>query len=193
MFTATRVVAVVSLVVLGSGLALSGLISGPRDGAIGPPGAEAPLVGDDWAFFSGTRDGGSRLVVGEHSVENGMDVRLGESWTNQPLLTDDPRMTGTITTTDNSFTAAGGTPMLADGTGGAIWNGIYVIETEGGTWTCEMAALEVGEVLSESGWCTGAGDHEGLRALLVIVGWTEVAGYITSGDGPPLPELVSAE
>jgi hypothetical protein len=188
MFTATRIAAVVTLVALGSGLALSGFVSGPRDEAIGPPGAEAPLVGNEWAFFSGARLGGSMAAGGEKTVENGMDVRLGRRYTGGGLKTDDPRMNGTFTETSNSFTVAGGTPMLADGTGGAIWSTRYVLENEDGTWTCEVAALEVGEVLSDSGWCAGAGDYEGLRAYMVIVGFTEVAGYITSGDAPPLPE-----
>jgi len=188
MFTATRIAAVVTLVALGSGLALSGFVSGPGDEATGPPGAEAPLVGNEWAFFSGTRFGGSMAAGGERTVENGMDVRLGERYTGGGLKTDDLRMNGTFTETNNSFSFVGGTPTLADGTGGAIWGIRHVIENEGGTWTCEMAAIEVGEILSDSGWCTGAGGYEGLRALLVIVGFNDVAGYITSGDGPPLPE-----
>jgi len=76
---------------------------------------------------------------------------------------------------------------LADGSGGAIWSSHAVIENEGGTWTCEIIAVEVGEVLGDGGWCTGAGDYEGLRAYLAIVGFENVAGYITSGDGPSLP------
>ena len=67
-----------------------------------------------------------------------------------------------------------------------------MIENDGGSWTCEVASTEVGDILGDSGWCTGAGDYEGLRAYMVIVGFTEVAGYITSDDGPPMPE-VSAE
>ena len=192
MFTATRLAAVVTLVALGSGLTLSGLLTGPRDEAIGPPGAEEPMVGDEWAFFSGTRLGGSMAASGEKTLENGMDVRLGQIYGGGGLVTDDPRMSGTFTVTDNSFTVAGGTPMLADGTGGAIWSSRGVIENEGGTWTCDIVAVEVGDVLADGGWCTGAGDYEGLRAYLAIVGFSEVAGYITSGDGPPLPEL-SAE
>jgi hypothetical protein len=192
MFTATRIAAVVTLVALGSGLALSGFVSGPGDEATGPPGAEAPLVGNEWAFFSGTRFGGSIAAGGERTVENGMDVRLGRRYTGGGLKTDDPRMNGTFTETSNSFSVAGGTSTLADGTGGAIWSHLNVIENEGGTWTCEASSLEVGEILSENGWCTGSGDYEGLRAYMVFVGFNEVAGYITSGDGPPLPEA-SAE
>jgi hypothetical protein len=166
MFTATRIAAVVTLVALGSGLALSGFVSGPGDEAIGPPGAEAPLVGDEWGFFSGTRFGGSMAAGGVRTVENGMDVRLGERYTGGGLKTDDPRMNGTFTEINNSFSVARGIPT------GAIWSVRHVIENEGGTWTCEASSLEVGEILSDSGWCTGAGDYEGLRAYMVIVGLT---------------------
>jgi hypothetical protein len=192
MFTATRIAAVVSIVVLGSGLALSGLGLRPGDEAAGPPGAEAPLVGDEWGFFSGTRFGGSMAAGGEKTVENGMDVRLGERYTGGGLKTDDPRMNGTLTEISNGFRVARGIPTPADGTDGAIWSVRHVIENEGGTWTCETTTLEVGDVGSASGWCTGAGGYEGLRAYLASGGSNDVAGYITSGDGPPLPE-VSAE
>lgn len=193
MFTATRIAAVITLIALGSGLALSGIVVGPGDEAAGPPGAEAPLVGDEWAFFSGTRaDGGRLAAMGETFVEDGMEVVLGRSFSDQRLEADDSRITGTFVETFNTFHIAGKEPDAADGTGGAIWSNITVIENDGGTWTCEMTTVERAEILSDSGWCTGASDYEGLRAYMVIVGFTEVAGYITSDDGPPIPE-VSAE
>ena len=100
-------------------------------------------------------------------------------------------MDGTLTETNNGFTTARGIPLPADATGGTIRSIRYVIENDGGTWTCETSSLVVGDVQGDSGWCTGVGDYEGIRAYLVIDG-NDVAGYITSGDGPPLPE-VSAE
>ena len=188
MFTTTRIAAVVSIVVLGSGLALSGLVVRPGDEAIGPPGAAAPLVGDDSGFFSGVRFGGSMAAGGERTVENGMEVRLGQRYTGGGLKTDEPRMNGTFAETNNGFSTAKGIPLPADATGGTIRSIRYVIENDGGTWTCETTALMVGDTESDTGWCTGAGDYAGLRAYLVIDGFNDVAGYITSGDGPPLPE-----
>ena len=82
--------------------------------------------------------------------------------------------------------------MPAGATGGTIRSIRSVIENDGGTWACETTLLMVGDTESDTGWCTGAGDYEGLRAYLVIDRFNDVAGYITSGDGPPLPE-VSAE
>ena len=54
MFSATRVAAVITLVVLGSGLVLYGAVVGPGERQVGAPGAEATIEPGQWAFFDGT-------------------------------------------------------------------------------------------------------------------------------------------
>ena len=53
-----------------------------------------------------------------------------------------------------------------------------------------------GEIEQWAGWCEGSGGYEGLKAYLAMrqpedpasSGRQDVYGFITSGDGPPMPE-----
>jgi hypothetical protein len=78
-----------------------------------------------------------------------------------------------------------------------------MIANDDGNWTCPMTFIHyltdentAGEIEQWAGWCEGSGAYEGLRAYLAMrqpedissSGRQDVYGFITSGDGPPMPE-----
>ena len=187
MYNALKVAAAVAIITVG-GFAVSRIEPGPGPGT-GAPGVEAPGVPEEWAFFSGmmTKEGTDLPALSEPFTENGLSVDLG-AWglAGQPIVTDDPRMTGTQSVRWHIFT---------DPTDGSlIAAALATIENDGGAWTCPMVALSVIRgSWSQAGWCEGVGGYEGLRAYIaygrdVPPSEVEVSGFITSADGLPFPE-----
>jgi len=186
-FIASGATAVATVAVLGASLALSGLVSGPSHDTV-PPGAAAPTVGEEWAFFTGTLTFDGKPVVGPVSMtyENGIRVDQGRGYSGQTMVSDDPRMTGERTEINNAWSASGN----------GIWSSLVTIDTTEGAWTCSTTGVWVGKSLGgESGWCDGHEAYEGLRAYIAFdlhdsgpYTTEDVYGYITSGDGPPAVE-----
>lgn len=183
-----KVAAVVAVITVG-GLAVSRVGSGPGPIA-GAPGVEAPSVTEEWAFFTGTiTKGGTEDLpaLSEPFTENGLTVDLG-GWgqAGRPIVTDDPRMTGTQSVRFHHFTdPSDGSSIIAV---------LSTIENDAGAWTCPLIALSVtGGSYSQAGWCEGVGGYAGLRAYFALgrdvpPSDVEVSGFITSADGLPFPE-----
>lgn len=166
--------------------------TGPRSGAMQvdtpspPPGS---LVGEDWAFFSGTvvHSGSSAWATSEHE-DNGVKVSMGFTGHGDAQVTDDPRMNGTRTGTTNLFSDA-------DENGyGRLGSSLWTITNDDGAWTCSMTFVHFpthnnpnGEFEQSTGWCEGSMAYEGLQAYL-LDREEGVFGFISSGDGPPMPE-----
>jgi hypothetical protein len=183
------------LVAGGSGLRLDLLQeSSPSPSPSASPSPDpAPLVGEDWAFFSGTLAfDGQPFGSSDIHQENGVEVDLGGAgFSGQTMTTDDPRMTGERTERANYLSDELG------GSGGLSTN-LVTIDTAEGSWTCPLTGIDVGDNgYTESGWCQGAGAYADLRAYVVFHngmgggpgGTVPVFGFITSGDGLPMPEL----
>lgn len=161
----------------------------PGAGSVGEP-----MVGEDWAFFTGKLSFNGQPLPGtpETYEDGGLFVSLGGGWTAQTMQSDDPRMTGLRTELGNTFTDA-----LDDDTV-SISARLVTIETDEGAWACPMMDVAVADVgASQAGWCDGVGAYEGLRAYVAFDvgdagatagGSIDVYGFITSGDGPPMPE-----
>jgi hypothetical protein len=113
------------------------------------------------------------------------------------MVADDPRMNGTRTDIINLFSEG------PDGSKANIGSALVAIVNDEGTWTCPMTFIHhltdksaAGEIEQWAGWCEGSGAYEGLRAYLAMgqpedissSGRQDVYGFITSGDGPPMPE-----
>jgi hypothetical protein len=187
---------------IATGLATAALLTGTALGALAQspaapsaaPGAEVPLVGEEWAFFTGKLSFNGQPLPGtpETYEDGGLFVSLGGGWTGQTMQTDDPRMTGRRTELGNTFADA------LDNNTVAISARLVTIENDDGAWTCPMMDVEVEDVgASQAGWCDGVGAYEGLRAYVAFDvgdpgatagGSIDVYGFITSGDGPPMPE-----
>jgi hypothetical protein len=184
-----------------AGWALAGGV-GQRSDIVQAPSASpeaslTPVVGPDDAFFSGTLSLNGTSFPGQETTheENGLYVISGWGWYGQRLTTDDPRMTGTRSEWSNGFSDA-----LDNNTVG-IGSSLVTIENEQGSWTCQITGIEVmGVGSTDAGWCAGAGDYEGLKAYVVFDHPQDsgagsnipVYGFITSGDGPPMPEAPPA-
>jgi hypothetical protein len=176
--------------------------TGPRPGPF-QVGAPSPppggMVGNDWTFFSGTMDFDGATDSGpiRSFLENGMAVDLGMGFGGQTMITDDPRMSGTRTGIINLFSDR------PDDSTANIGSALVTIANGEGTWTCPMTFIHhltdknaAGEIEQWAGWCEGTGAYEGLKAYLAMrqpedlasSGRQDVYGFITSGDGPPMPE-----
>ena len=190
MLITTSAVALAAVALLGATLGLPALVADPDEAAIQAPAAAG--VGDDWAFFSGTlRFDGTNDGYAEVQAINGLTVQTGEAWVDQTLTASDPRMTGTRAEVDNTYQNLSGEN---GGSSGAIWASMVTIEADGGRWSCQLDGLSVGSSSSESGWCEGLDGFAGLRAFVAFdIGdasgndQIDVSGYITDGDGPPVP------
>jgi hypothetical protein len=178
---------------LATGLTTMILLAGTATGSLAQSadGTPVPIVGEGDAWFTGTlRFDGTELPGSPAShEEHGLWVTEGRGFRDQTMRSDDPRMAGKRTvqridiTDALSDAAAGFTRLLA------------TIETDDGTWTCDLYEVWVatsGD--TQSGWCEGAGALYGLRAYVVFEtgnadasGTLPVIGFITSGDGPPMP------
>ena len=165
------------------------------------PGAatDAALAGEDWAFFSGTVDfdGSTGTVARQSFLDNGMSVDLGMGFGGQVMVTDDPRMNGTRTGTINLFSDR------PDDSTANIGSALVTIANDDGSWTCPMTFIHhltdknaAGEIEQWAGWCEGSGAYQSLKAYLALrqpedlasSGRQDVYGFITSGEGPPMPE-----
>lgn len=180
------------------GWAVIGTGPGQRTSQVDTPGASPLVIGDDWAFFSGEMkfDGVGRDFT-ESFVQDGLAVDLGMTGSGHHLVTDDPRMSGTRSDITNLFSNE------RENSSGNIGTSLFTIENEGGTWTCPMTFIhiatdknEAGEIEQWAGWCEGSGGYEGMKAYLALrqpedaasSGRQDIYGFITSGDGPPMPE-----
>lgn len=174
--------------------------TGPRDAAFqAGSSSPSPTAPADWAFFSGTMtfDGTDRAPRQSSRDASGIWVDVEFGGTGHHMVTDDPRMTGTRTDVTTLFSDA------ADDSTGNIGSSLITIENDDGSWTCPMTFIhmvtdrnEAGEIEQWAGWCEGSGGYEGLKAYLAMrqpedlasSGRQGIYGFITSGDGPPMPE-----
>jgi hypothetical protein len=181
------------------GWAVVGVGPQPRSNQADTPGASPSLVvGDDWAFFAGQMefDGTGRGFT-ESYIDNGMAVDLGMTGSGHHLVTDDPRINGTRSDITNLFS------NQRENSSGNIGTSLFTIENDGGSWTCPMTFIrlstdknDAGEIEQWAGWCEGAGGYEGMKAYLALrqpedaasSSRQDIYGFITSGDGPPMPE-----
>jgi DNA-directed RNA polymerase specialized sigma24 family protein len=125
---------------------------------------------------------GSEQIVGDPA--DGM----GFASQGDVLVTDDPRMNGTRTRTTNLFSDAD------DNGYGNLGSSLVTIANDEGSWMCPMTFIHYptgksahGEIEDWAGWCEGSGAYAGLKAYLVF-NLDSVGGFISSGDGPPMPE-----
>jgi hypothetical protein len=176
--------------------------TGPRPG---PPQAGAPspsptsMVGDDWAFFTGTVDFDGQTSTGasEAHEDNGASVAVGLGFRGHTMVTDDPRMNGIRSDTITLISDR------ADDSTANVGSALVTIANDEGTWTCPMTFIHyvtdnnaAGEIEQWAGWCEGTRAYDGLKAYLAMrqpedlasSGRQDVYGFITSGDGPPMPE-----
>ena len=153
-----------------------------------PSPSPTSLVGEDWAFFSGE-------VVGEASNtdpepgydDHGILVTMGYGSQGDALVTDDLRMNGTRTRTTNVF---------SQDNHGNFGSSLMTITNDEGAWSCPMTFIHQPtyrnaeyEIEQWAGWCDGSGAYEGLKAYMAWAFPGEgVYGFISSGDGPPMPE-----
>ena len=176
--------------------------TGPRPGpsqAGAPSASPTSPMGDDWAFFAGTVDsGGASYTDADPGYDDhGMWVTMGHGSQGDTQVTNDPRMNGTRTRTINLFSDA------PDDSTANIGSALVTIANDDGAWTCPMTFIHyltdknaAGEIEQWAGWCEGAGAYEGLKAYLAMrqpedlasSGREDVYGFITTGDGPPMPE-----
>ena len=180
------------------GWAVVGVGPQPRSNQADTPGASPPpMVGDDWAFFSGQMEfDGTGSAFTESFIENGMAVDLGMTGSGHHLVTDDPRMNGTRSDITNLFS------NQRQNSSGNIGTSLFTIENDGGSWTCPMTFIHIatdkndaGEIEQWAGWCEGSGGYEGMKAYLALrqpedaasSSRQDIYGFITSGDGPPMP------
>jgi hypothetical protein len=179
---------------LATGLAILTTLAGAAPVALAqsPSGSPAPIVGQGDGWFAGTLtfDGEPLTGTPQSHQENGLWVSEGSGFRGQTMQSDDPRMTGKRTVVRSDVTDS-----MSDSTA-AFTRLLALIATGDGTWTCDLYEVWVADSGdTQSGWCEGAGGHEGLRAYVVFDagradadGRLPVTGFITSGDGPPLPE-----
>jgi|EndMetStandDraft_8_1072994.scaffolds.fasta_scaffold345946_1 hypothetical protein len=177
--------------------AVGWVVAGGSGPGPGPSQVDTPspsptsLVGDDWAFFSGTveqsADYSETWATSEYE-DNGVLVGMGFASQGDVLVTDDPRMNGTRTRTTNLFSDAD------DNGYGNLGSSLVTIANDEGSWTCPMTFIHYptgksahGEIEDWAGWCEGSGAYAGLKAYLVF-NLDSVGGFISSGDGPPMPE-----
>jgi hypothetical protein len=195
-----KLVAAVAVLAVVGWVATGGI--GPRPGpfqAGAPSPSPTSIAGDDWAFFSGTMDfdGATDFAPSQSFVDNGLAVDLGFGFREQTIVTDDPRMTGTRSGIINLFSDR------PDDATANIGSALVTIGNDEGTWTCPMTFIHyitdknaAGEIEQWAGWCAGSGGYEGLKAYLAMrqpealasSGRQDVYGFITSADGPPMPE-----
>jgi hypothetical protein len=170
--------------------------TGPRRGAVqvdGPSPSPSSLVGEDWGFFSGRWDhsGSSDSWFTSEHEDNGVKFSIGFTGRGSILATDDRRMHGTRTFTSNLFSDA-------DENGyGRLGSSLWTITNDEGAWTCSMTFVHFpthrnpnGEFEQSAGWCEGSGAYESLKAYLTDRE-EGVFGFISSGDGPPMPEAAA--
>jgi hypothetical protein len=182
------VAAVAALAAVGWAIA-GGPGPGPGPSQVDDPSpSPTSLVGEDWAFFSGTVTGEASSTDPDPGYEdNGILVTLGHGSQGDFLMTDDPRMNGTRTRTTNLFSQDGH---------GNLGRSLMTITNDEGAWTCPMTFIHQptsrnpeNEIEQWAGWCEGSGAYTGLKAY---VAWAYpghgVYGFISSGDGPPMPE-----
>jgi hypothetical protein len=186
--------------------AVGWVATGGTSPRLGPSQAGAPspspasIAGEDPAFFSGTVDFEGQTSSGpsQSHDDNGLWVDMGMAGTGHTMVTDDPRMNGTRTDIINLFSDR------PDDSTANIGSALVRIVNDAGTWTCPMTFIHhltdknaAGEIEQWAGWCEGAGAYEGLNAYLAMrqpedpasSGRQDVYGFITSGDGPPMPEM----
>jgi hypothetical protein len=119
--------------------------------------------------------------------DNGISVGMGYVSQGDIQVTSDPRMNGTRTRTTNLF---------SQDNRGNLGSSLVTITNDQGAWTCPMTFLHQpthkvpeGEIEQWAGWCEGSGAYVGLKAYLA---WAYPAdgiyGFISAGDGPPMPE-----
>jgi hypothetical protein len=149
----------------------------------------SPLVVTDY-------EGGATYLTGriesfnidEGSLETDADgVQHSRDGTvSYQLVTDDPRVTGTVTGTWN-------TDRWGDLYDGAMtqW-GTATLTNENGTWEGDYAggfASPVGDIITR--WWTGTGEYEGLTFYMWVAGSEpgvpifDIGGIIVPGDPPP--------
>jgi hypothetical protein len=197
---ASKLAAAIAVFATAAWVATGGTGPGPGPFQAGAPSpSPTTIVGDDWAFFSGTMGfvGATDTAPSRTFIDNGMAVDLGFGFGDQTMVTDDPRMNGTRTGIINLFSDR------PDDSTANIGSALVTIANDEGTWSCPMTFIHqltdsnaAGEIEQWAGWCGGSGGYEGLKAYLAMrqpedlasSGRQDVYGFITSGDGPPMPE-----
>jgi hypothetical protein len=161
---------------------------GPAGQIEDPSPSPTSLVGDGWAFFSGVVEGeASSTDPAPGYDDHGMWVTLGHGSQGDIQVTTDPRMNGTRTRITNLF---------SQDNRGNLGSSMVTITNDGGAWTCPMTFIHQpthkvpeGEIEQWAGWCEGTGAYAGLKAYLA---WAYpgdgLYGFISAGDGPPMPE-----
>jgi hypothetical protein len=203
MFTPSRIAVAVSIITLGTGLALIRAAGPAPDPGPAAPVAEASFsVPEDAAFFSGSLTYDEPPPGGSGWTKDS-DTGLEVSWYDkgqpfQTLTVSDPRLTGSRV--DLDF-------VTVTGDSGRLWAQRSRIENTDGSWACVMTRLDIdappADVTPLSGWCDGTGAYDGYSALLAIAIGSEepmsiggptpaeqrfpVSGFVFKGDPPLLP------
>lgn len=144
------------------------------------------------AWVTGTLRLAGDCVEARVEAADGLLRERGWRCAPQEWVTSDPRLSGTSTNTWNADV------WVIDGALISLRRGTYDVINDQGSWHCEFAHnLAHGSGLffdpdhSESVTCVGAGDYEGLTAI-VTLDWSDfqnvtLVALIVPGDPPPLP------
>ena len=184
MLNATRAVAFVLILALGSGLALvAGPLSPGPEVSGGPvleaPGPEAAARFHGAGTVSLVESGEATLVDGVPRLNGQVSQLRAET-----IEVDDPRMAGTQTFTQHAVDYSGDTyPDF-----GPTW-GEMRIEDDDGAWAGHVAGVFTGGGSELSGWLVGEGAYDGLVEYVHFQtsGYgVEFSGLIYPADAAPL-------
>jgi hypothetical protein len=191
MFSPAKAITVGALV-----FALGGvlLIAQPFEQQGSVPGAatEDPAMAP--SFFSGAPgDDWVNTPPATERREDGVIDGTGESYT-VSWEANDPRISGTASMTMNETDYRIDARTLAPtGNVGSIRTYLFSLVNDDGSWEGQLQELVLeppDDFSSNSGWLTGTGAYEGLRAYLVWSVTDDLAfrGHITAEGPPPVPE-----
>ena len=170
------------------------LIAQPFDQPDSVPGAATDDPAMAPSFFSGApADDWVHTPPVTERREDGVVDGTGESYT-VSWEANDPRISGTATMVMNETDYRPATTTLAPtGDIGSIRTYLFSIVNDDGSWEGQLQelVLESPEFSSNSGWLTGTGAYDGLRAYLVwsVTDDLTFRGHITAEGPPPVPEL----
>lgn len=136
-----------------------------------------------------------QIFEGTSSTSDGLEEVTGSVYVGS-LVSSDPRLTGTYTSTDNYIVDT--TEMLPDFSnfnvvGASTWE----LTNDGGSWLVEVTSFGNIEADVNAGWLefVGQGGYEGLNAY-AVADWQEspqFVGTIFPRPRPEIPEPYAAE
>ncbi len=160
--------------------------------------AEADAEEDDLlatTFVTGTLSEPSQITEGVESRVDGVTERRGWVFAGGLLETDDPRLTGSVTSVVNGDERiVTGSAFFVD-----LQSGALRIENDGGAWTGSLTSLNHGRIdedpttAIDTAVLTGEGAYDGLSAYLLVDATEDpavVQGAVFAGEMTPAPDPV---